>query len=394
MLFQTLDDKESCIAVYAEGQLIKELPDNLTRTWSYSSFLKNRDIEYAYLYSQGKKLNELVPASIEPQWKNINAKLKAFLRSFKLAKVSLEDNCFFDLVPVRFLTEYCELKNIITQHVFDIFPKPENYEFLVELTKVLADIKSKKLNIDLNSIQHKMHKPNIRALIRSVRKSNKCVDYDIFGTKTGRLTTKRKSFPVLTMNKECRSILKPKNDFFLELDYNAAEVRTILALLDIEQPTDDLHEVHRKEIFNGELSREETKIKTFEWLYNPVCKNDKLDGLYSKERILNEYWDGERITNPFNRVIESDRFHAVNTIMQSTFADIFLRQKIKINKYLCDKNSELVLSIHDCVLLDMTREEKDIIPELIKLFTKTDLGDFRVNVKMGKNFGEMKNCTI
>lgn len=393
MLFQTLDDKEGCVAAYVEGQLLKELPENLTKTWTHSIFLNDRDVEYAYLYANGKGLSDLVPDSIGSQWKAVNLKLKAFLRSFALAKVSLEDNCFFDLVPIRFLVEYCELKNQITQHVFDTFPRPENYEFLSDLLKVLVEIKHKKLNIDLSSIRNKMLKPNVRTLVKTIRKSKPYIDYDIFGTKTGRLTTKKKSFPILTMNKECRSILKPKNDLFLELDYNAAEVRTILALLNIEQPTDDLHEVHRVDIFKGKINREEAKKKTFEWLYNPNNRNDKFESLYDRGEIVSKYWNGECVVNPFGREIKSDHYHAVNLVMQSTFADLFLRQKIKINEYLKGKNSELALSIHDCVLLDMSKEEKDIIPELAKLFADTDLGDFKVNMKIGRNFGEMENCT-
>ena len=149
MLFQTLDDKKECVAVYADNSLIKELPNNLTKTWNYSGFLEDRDIEYAFLYAGGKSLDELVPENIAVQWKTINHKMKAFLKSFYLAKVSLDENCFFDLVPVRFLMEYCELKNQITQHVFDTHEKPENYKFLEDLHKILFELKHRELNIDL-----------------------------------------------------------------------------------------------------------------------------------------------------------------------------------------------------------------------------------------------------
>lgn len=391
MLFQTLDEKENCVAVYVDGCLTKELPKNLSKTWAYSAFLRDYEIEYAYLYAGGKSLDELVPSEIESAWIENNNKLKAFFRSFKIAKVSLEENCFFDLVPSRFLLEYCELKNKITEHVFDTSPRPKNYEFLQGLLKVNTDIRHRKLNINLNSISTKIHKPNIRSLVKTVRSSNPYIDYNIFGTKTGRLTTKKKSFPILTMNKECRTIIEPNNDLFLELDYNAAELRTLLALSGREQPVEDLHEWNAKNIYGGSQSREEAKKRIFAWLYNPDFKDCSLNKVYDRDIVLEKYYDGKHVTNPFGRKIESDHFHSVNLITQSTFADLFLRQKIKVDEYLKKIKSELAFSIHDCLVLDMTKDESKHASEIIDLFSKTELGNFKVNVKIGKNYGEMKS---
>mgnify|MGYP007000094991 len=53
------------------------------------------------------------------------------------------------------------------------------------------------------------------------------VDYDIFGTVTGRMTTKRGSFPALNLKRELKKHVRPNNDVFLELDFNAAEIRTM-----------------------------------------------------------------------------------------------------------------------------------------------------------------------
>ena len=53
----------------------------------------------------------------------------------------------------------------------------------------------------------------------------------------------------------------PQNDWFLELDYNAAEVRTLLALSGKDQPEEDIHEWNIKNIYDGDLTREEAKRK-------------------------------------------------------------------------------------------------------------------------------------
>ena len=38
----------------------------------------------------------------------------------------------------------------------------------------------------------------------------------------------------------------------------------------------------------------------------------------------------------------------------------------------------------------MKAEECYIVPQLIKVFSDTDLGKFKVNMRVGRNFGDMK----
>jgi hypothetical protein len=42
------------------------------------------------------------------------------------------------------------------------------------------------------------------------------------------------------------------------------------------------------------------------------------------------------------------------------------------------------------MLIDFSREDKDILKELIKEFSNTDLGIFKVNCSVGNNFGNMR----
>ena len=132
MLFQALDDKAECVGIYQDGQIIFDhIPTNLTHTWDYAPFLKGRPIEYAKIYCAGKSLNEVCPPHLQTRWENICSKLKAFIKSFKTADISLEENCFFDLVPVRFLLEYSYMKDQICQYIFKKFPRPVNYDFSI-----------------------------------------------------------------------------------------------------------------------------------------------------------------------------------------------------------------------------------------------------------------------
>ena len=45
--------------------------------------------------------------------------------------------------------------------------------------------------------------------------------------------------------------------------------------------------------------------------------------------------------------------------------------------------------IHDSMLIDFAREDKDLINNLVKEFGNTDLGIFKVNASLGTHFGNM-----
>jgi len=394
VLFQTLDNKNECVGIYLDGKLVYDrIPEELTKTWRYASFLKDKDIEYASVYSLGKSLDDVCPDHLSEDWSNISSRLKAFFLSFNEAKISLDENCFFDMVPERFLLEYCDIKNEITKSVFQNFFRPKNYRFLVDLTKVLDDIKYQKLNINPSELGNRLGSSRARTYIKRMKQHRPNIIYNTFGTKTGRLTTTRDSFPILTFDKSYRSMLCPNNDYFVELDYNAAELRTVFGLLDIEQPRNDIHEWITKNIYQSGMSREESKKKTFAWLYNPMYNNEPLEKVFNRDKILEKFWDGKQVNTPFDRNIRADHHHAFNYIMQSSTSDLFLRKMIDIHDKLKDRNSHIAFCIHDSLVIDFAREDRDIISDIVEEFSSTSLGSFKTNVSVGKNFGDMKELT-
>ena len=144
--------------MYKNGSLYYEsLPQGLGRTWKYAEYLQESSVEYANILCGNRSLNDVCPSPLVDDWAAIEAKLKAYYRSFVLAKVNMNENCFFDLVPKPFLLEYCEIRNKITQYVFENYEKPQNYDFLVDLTKVLTRIQHQKLNIDVSCLSSKAH---------------------------------------------------------------------------------------------------------------------------------------------------------------------------------------------------------------------------------------------
>ena len=393
MTFQTLDDKKECAGVYYNGKIHKELPNDIARTWAYAPYLAGYSTEFASLYCTPHGLSAACPESLKDQWETISSKLKAFMRSFKEAKVDLNENCFYDLVPERFLLEFCDIKNKITDHVFSSYEKPNNYDFLLSLQKVTHDIDYQRLNIDLSSMDKRVYDFKTRQIRNKINSRPPYIKYNIFGTKTGRLTTKKHSFPILTLAKEYRSVLKPVNNWFVELDFNAAEIRTLLALSNKEQPSTDIHDWNSKNIYRG-ITRDEAKQRFFAWLYNPESKDRLPEQVYDRKKILKKHWNGKQITNFYGRIIEADEHHALNYIIQSTASDMFLRRMIAVHEFLKDKKSNIAFSLHDSLVIDFTDDEKHMIPAIKDLFADTELGVFKVNLSAGKNFGDMKRLKI
>ena len=387
MIFQILDNKRECYAIYCDGDLY-HYPNNLnlTETWDWSYHVPT-GVDCAQVWAGGKSLKEVCPEELLPRLASVQTKGKAFLNAFHNSKINLNDVCFYDLVPKSFLFDYCAIKNDVSKHVFNSISKPKNYDFLIKLCNMLDSISQRELliadkpQITLNPVEMKR--------FLELKKNTK-IRYNLWGSRTGRLTTTRDSFPILTLPKNFRHLLRPNKDLYVELDYNSAEMRTALALSGKQQPDMDIHNFLRQEIYKERYTREETKQKVFAWLYNPKARNKNLSEYISKEKILNKYYASGIINTPFNRDIPVDEAKALNYLVQSTTSDMFLTQAIKIHDILKETDSEIAFCIHDSLIIDMSKSDQSLLHEIISTFKNTDLGKFNVNVSMGKSFGAMR----
>tara|TARA_B100000287_G_scaffold385723_1_gene393087 strand:+ start:1617 stop:2798 length:1182 start_codon:yes stop_codon:yes gene_type:complete len=393
MLFQTLDDKKECVGVYANGELqFDELPIGISKTWSYSNFLSGADIDYASIYCLGRSLDDVCPAHLLDDWIRVSERLKSFIRANNLAKVSLVDNCFFDLTPERFLKEYCEIKNQICEWVFEKYERPENYDHLCSVQEVLSDIQFRKINFDPKPLQNYWGENKAKLLTKKFSGTDVYCKYNLFGSVTGRLTLDRNSLPILNMKKEYRAAIKPNNDFFIELDYNAAEARVVLALLNKEQPLEDIHDYHANNLY--QCSRADAKKRFFAWLYNPNSDDSLSSGQYDRDEILGRYRLYDSVETLFKRKIKCDDFHAFNYLIQSTCADMVLDRMVSIFELLKGRKSYIAFTLHDSIILDFNSEDKDLIKTIVEEYRNTKLGKFKTTVSAGKDLYNLKLINI
>ena len=393
MLFELIDSKKICDSCFVDGKIIPLSEANdLSHTWDYSSLLNDKQYNLAKLYAGTKNIEDAVSNESRENYLIYKNKVRSYLKSFKTAQVSLDTNCFFDLVPPYFLRELFMVRSMMLNEIFEKYEKPDNYDFLYDLNTMIYEIAEREVKIDLTKL---LQAANITAY-KNVDKIKKKVRYNMFGAITGRLSTEHDSFPILTLSKNLRGIVQPTNDFLLELDFNAFEPRILIALNGKEQPKEDLHDWNKDNIFIG-MSRDDSKKKFLAWLYDSkgvVKLNDsqkkKANAIYNKDQIKKKYYNGNLVKNYFGREIKADEDHSLNYIVQSTAADIFLRQAIKVNKLLEGKKSFIKFLIHDSVVLDISKEDIGMLKDVFDTFSDTDLGKLMIKKKLGKNFLDMR----
>ena len=401
MMFQTLDDKRECAGIYYDGELdfnYSKLPAKLEGTWKYVSSLEGvRGIKYANLYVQKFDPSEVCPDHLRSDWAEIQEKMANQHRAMKIAKVDLSSGCIWDMIPPTILKEFCEIKNQITKYILSNYDKPKNYNHMLDVSILLQDIKQRKLNIDTSKISSS----DLLAekFVEQVRSRTSYIDYNQFGTKTGRLSTRKNSFPLLTMNKKFRSVLQPNNDAFLEIDFNGAELRVLLGLLGLDQPKNDVHDWNINNVFDNKLSREEAKTAFFAWLYGSrdpkIIKYSKmLEQFYDKESLLDNYWDRKTIITEFGRIIEVDERRALNFLIQSTAADLTLMKAVKINNLLKETASKSYVAfvVHDSIVIDLSMEDKNLVEQMKKIMASTRWGSFEINTSIGRDYGSMRKA--
>ena len=342
-----------------------------------------------HLYCQGKPPTEFCSEKLKNEWQNISDRISAHQRAFVEAKLSLVEFSIQEVLPDKLYAEYQGTKEQIQKQVLQNCEKPKNYDFLCDLDSLISDIKQQELQIDATHIRPT---PSNREFLQKIGKTNPNICYNIFGTKTGRLTTKPGSFPILTLNKEYRSVVRPRKDCFLEMDFNAFELRVLLALMGQEQPSMDLHEWNIKNIYRGIGTREKAKKRVFAWLYNPNSEDKLTNRYYDRGKIKDRFFSNGEVKTIFDRRIVADDYHAFNYIVQSTASDLFLQQAVKLHKFL--EKSNIAFLIHDSLVIDFDKRELNKINEIRENFSQTIFGDFPISMKIGKNYGEMKEWKL
>jgi len=370
---QPLDIEDNCVGLFTDGQFFFEnfpsLAEKPKIAWCHSNLFREEAETYLSLYLRGANLSEY--SSNEILLRSVCELLEAQKAAAITAKLDFSNMCFFDILPDHLLYKWFTLRGDAMSSVLDRIPRPDDYDILHKIHILISNISKKKISVNGN--QEK-------------------IKYDMFSSATGRLATEKRTFSILNISKEERVSITPKNDMFLEVDLNGAEIRTLLAFSGKEQPEYDIHEFN-KGIISGKLTRKDAKAKFFAWLYNPEATDVGLERLYNKKIYEAHYHDGI-IETPFGRRLEVDERRALNYLTQSTTSDIVLENAYKIMKFLEGKESFVAFTMHDSIVLDFAQHEHSLVKEIKDIFENNMFGKFLSTVSIGKNYGRLKEIQV
>jgi DNA polymerase I-like protein with 3'-5' exonuclease and polymerase domains len=110
--------------------------------------------------------------------------------------------------------------------------------------------------------------------------------------------------------------------------------------------------------------------------------------------VLSEFYKDGKINTPTGRHIEVDQRKALSYLIQSTTSDLTLDRAVAIDKALEGSRSKVAFIVHDEIVLDLSEEDKQRIPELKAIFENNKLGRFMANTKAGKTYGTMKELKL
>ena len=197
LILQALDIENFCQGIY-DGNSLKLEPSFLGSikkqnfAWKHAPLFDN-DEDYTYLFI-GSGTRPLSDYSDNLElFQKTHKVLQAQKKAISQAKIEIENFCFFDIIPRHQLTNWLSSRHRALLNLYRNFEKPDCYNILHKGHVLTENISRQKINFE---------------------GKEGSVKYDIFGSVTGRLTTKRESIPVLTMKKEKRALLKPNNLHF------------------------------------------------------------------------------------------------------------------------------------------------------------------------------------
>jgi len=250
-------------------------------------------------------------------------------------------------------------------------------------------------------------------------------EFNQLGTRTGRFSSSNPNLQ--NVPPDLREAFVPRDGRVLvSIDYSQIELRILAELsraqkmLQAFAAEKDLHQITASLIYaqpEEAITDEQRKIGknvNFAVIYGmgpeSLAKRLKIDEKKAKEFLDNFFKEYSEIkhlrnklekevqgrrgfSNPYGRWLSlkpDERYRALNYLIQSTAADLLKQAMVRIGKLLGKYSSQILLTIHDELVIEMPKEELRLIPIIKQLMETSPFSvPIKVSVKLGHNWKEM-----
>ena len=281
------------------------------------------------------------------------------------------------IIPIVKHYERCETIFNAVKYVFAI-NKPQHFEFYNnKATNVFYWIESNGLKVN----------PKLFEKYFGVEKE---WTYSQFNLKT---TTTRPSnsfggvnYAALDKKSGCREAFIPSNDFLLEIDISAYHPTLAAQLVNYEFEEEDIHQAFA-DMYGVDYKK--AKELTFKQLYGGVFKEYKdLEFFKKVEKYIEDISSKEEYVCKSGYVFKTGmkKQKLFNYILQNTetyYNVLILEKMIGLLK---DKKTKIIHYTYDSFLLDVNKDERDIVQSVIDVFKEYK---FSVKIEAGPNYGSL-----
>lgn len=289
------------------------------------------------------------------------------------------------LIP---LSKHYEKYELIYKDVINIINNFNNINTTIynfnnnELTEAYWKVESNGLYLNKNKfIEYFYNKSNFHGF--NINKGKIYTSYFLY-TKTSRPSNSFNNinFTSLSKNTGEREAFISENNYLIEFDYSAFHPHLAAKLCGLDIPNSiDIYDwlnMSKQDVFTnlyGGISEENLKHIYFKTIHKWICFQWQTNkyGITTKNRKFN--WEKDNIDN-MNKML--------SYLLQSYETYYSVLTINKINDFLQNKKSKLVLTTFDSFLIDYNIEDGDISDDIQKIM------EFPSKFKIGSNFNNLK----
>jgi hypothetical protein len=285
------------------------------------------------------------------------------------------------IIPIVKHYEYCEktfedLKNRINEPINDFYNN--------RATVVFNAIERSGLRVNREEFESRFHLLDSEYVYTQFN----------FKTLTGRPANKFGGVNYAAINKDNgdRQCFIPRNDILFELDISAYHPTLLANLVGYDFGDKDIHSAFA-EMYGVDYQK--AKELTFKQLYGGVFEQYKDLEFFKKvqvyvEELWEEFNNSGQVIVPISRYcFKKDKLENMNPqkllnyVLQNLETATNVRILWEIFRLLKGKNTKLVLYTYDSFLLDLDKNEKQVIKEILEVFKKHKL---QVKYSYGDNY--------